>query len=146
MRCACSPTASRGGKSGLSNKPIFPHSLCLSKQNHTAKNPKLMQVEHTCSPPASQQLFPNHRQTHGQANPEAALLTLLSQHARPAIQLNGKLPQAYEFNQTPILWIIGRTSLSSQLEYVDIHTDGTGSRGSRPEPILQLRIRFHITP
>ena len=31
------------------------------------------------------------------------LLTLLSQHARPAIQLNGKLPQAYEINQTPIL-------------------------------------------
>ena len=38
--------ASRGGKSGLSNKPIFPQPLCLSKQNHTAKNPKLTQVEH----------------------------------------------------------------------------------------------------
>ena len=37
-----------GGKSGLSNKTIFPQPLCLSKQHNTAKNRKLMQVEHAC--------------------------------------------------------------------------------------------------
>ena len=43
--------AQRGGKSGVSNKPIFPQPLCLSKQHNTAKNPKLTQVEHACSNP-----------------------------------------------------------------------------------------------
>ena len=41
--------ALRGGKSGLSNMPIFPQPLCCSKQHNQAKNPKLTQVEHTCS-------------------------------------------------------------------------------------------------
>ena len=41
--------ASRGGKSGLSNEPIFPQPLCLSEQHNMAKNQKLTQVEHACS-------------------------------------------------------------------------------------------------
>ena len=39
----------RGGKHGLSNKPIFPQPPCLSQQQNTAKNLKLTQVEHACS-------------------------------------------------------------------------------------------------
>ena len=39
----------RGGKSSLSIKPFSPQPLCLSKQHNAAKNPKLTQVEHTCS-------------------------------------------------------------------------------------------------
>ena len=41
--------ASRGGKSCLSNKPIFPQPHRRSEQHNAAKNPKLTQVEHTCS-------------------------------------------------------------------------------------------------
>ena len=40
--------ASRGGKSSLSNEPIFPQPPCLSQQQNTAKNLKLPQVEHAC--------------------------------------------------------------------------------------------------
>ena len=41
--------ASRGGKSSLSNKPIFPQPPVSLNNTNTAKNLKLIKVEHTCS-------------------------------------------------------------------------------------------------